>query len=438
MMLFKIAWKNIWRNRTRSLVLIAAVVLGLWGGLAMVSFSLGMMDQRARDQIETLISHLQIHHPEFREERKVAFVIPEGMEMLQEIQQKEDIVGATGRSLAMGMLASPRKSIGAMASGVIPESEAVVTRLEDKIVEGTYFPENARNPILVSKRAADLLNVKVRSKVTLTSQNAEGEMVASAFRVSGLFETIDAKYDESHVFVRLEDLQKMLEQEGEIHEIAILLPGKEEVLPVQTALVEAYPEVKVENWKEVSPEMSMMADSMDQVIWIFVGIVVIGLFFGIINTMLMAVLERKDETGMLMAIGMKRAQVFKMILWESTLLSLIGVPIGILLTQITVGALGNVGIDMSAFAEGLAQVGMSTKVYPMMEPRFYVIVAIQVFLVAILGSIYPAFKAVGIKNGSTIFLLIMLTPLTMGLSLIAAIILFYKTRNNYTPQYITR
>jgi hypothetical protein len=82
--------------------------------------------------------------------------------------------------------------------------------------------------------------------------------------------------------------------------------------------------------------------------------------------------------------------------------------------------------------------GMSTKVYPMMEPRYYVIVAIQVFLVAILGSIYPAFKAVGIKNGSTIFLLIVLAPLTMGLSLIGAVILFYRTRNKYTPQYIIR
>lgn len=437
-MLFRIAWKNIWRNRTRSLVLIAAVVLGLWGGLAMVSFSLGMMDQRARDQIETLISHAQIHHPEFREERKVEFVIPEGEQVLSEIQQNDDIVGATGRSLAMGMLASPRKSIGVMATGVMPESEAIVTKLDGKIVEGKYFPEKARNPILISKRAAKLLNIKLRSKVTLTSQNAEGEMVASAFRVSGLFETIDAKYDEANAFVRVKDLQKMLGQKGEIHEIAILLNSKEEVLPIQAELAEAYPEIKVENWKEVSPEMSMMADSMDQVIWIFVGIVVIGLFFGIINTMLMAVLERKEETGMLMAIGMKRAQVFKMILWESTLLSLVGVPLGILLTQITVGIMGNVGLDMSAFSEGLAQMGMSTKVYPMMEPRYYVIVAIQVFLVAILGSIYPAFKAVGIKNGSTIFLLIVLTPLTMGLSLIGAAILFFRTRNKYTPQYIVR
>lgn len=437
-MLFKIAWKNIWRNRTRSLVLIAAVALGLWGGLAMAAFTLGMMDQRAKDQIETLISHAQIHHPEFREERKVQFVIQDGLSVLEEIQKKENIVGATGRSLTMAMMASPRKSIGVMASGIMPESETVVTKLADKLVEGKYFPEKARNPILISKRAAKLLNIKLRSKVTLTSQNAEGDMVASAFRVSGLFETIDAKYDEANAFVRAEDLQKMLGQPGQIHEIAILLNSKDDVLPVQAELVEAFPDVKVENWKEISPEMSMMADSMDQYIWIFVGIVVTGLFFGIINTMLMAVLERKEETGMLMAIGMKRVQVFKMIILESTLLSLIGVPLGILFTQITVAALGNVGIDMSAFSEGLAQVGMSTKIYPMMESKYYILVAILVFLVAILGSIYPAFKAVGIKKGSTIFLLIMLAPLTMGLTLIGAIILFYRTRNTFTPQYIIR
>lgn len=437
-MLLKLAWKNIWRNRTRSLVLIFAVILGLWGGLAMVSFSLGMMDQRARDQIEKLISHVQGHNPDFRDERKVEFVIPDGMNKLDKIQQNENIKAATGRSLALGMLASPRKSIGVMATGVMPESEAIVTQLEGKLVEGDYFPETARNPILVSKRAAKLLNIKMRSKVTLTSQNAEGQMVASAFRVNGLFETIDSKYDEANVFVRMEDLQKMLGQEGQIHEIAILLNAKDEVVPVQAELVETFPDVKIENWKEISPELNMMAESMDQVIWIFVGVVIIGLFFGIINTMLMAVLERKEETGMLMAVGMKRIQVFKMILLESTLISLIGVPIGIMLTQITVGIMGNVGLDLSAFAEGLAQVGMSSKVYPMMEPKYYVQVACMVFLVAIIGSVYPAFKAVGFKNGSTIFLLIMLAPLTVGLSLLGAAYLFYKTRNTYTPQYIVR
>ncbi len=397
-MLLKIAWKNIWRNRTRSLVLIAAVVLGLWGGLAMVSFSLGMMDQRAKDQIEKLISHVQLHHPDYRDERKVELFIPDGLQVLNEIQQKPNIKAATGRSLAGGMLASPRKSIGVMINGVMPASEALVTQLEGKVIEGEYFPEDARNPILVSERAAKMLKIKLRSKITLTSQNAEGEMVASAFRVGGIFKTIDAKYDEAHVFVQATDLQRMLGQEGQIHEIAILLNSKEEVLPVQAELAEAFPEVQVETWKEVSPELSMMADSMDQVVWIFVGVVIIGLFFGIINTMLMAVLERKEETGMLMAVGMKRAQVFKMIVLESTLISLIGVPLGIVLTQLTVGIMGNVGIDMSAFSEGLAQMGMSSTVYPMMEPKYYVIVAIQVFVVAILGSIYPAFKAVGFKT----------------------------------------
>ena len=412
-MILKLAWKNIWRNKTRSLVLISAVALGLWGGLAMISFSLGMSDQRARDQIELQISHLQLHHPDFPNERKLSYTLPEGMSVLTEIQQQPKVVAATGRSLGTGMLASPRKTVGVVINGVIPESEGLVTQLDKKIVEGAYFPETRGKSILLSKRSAAMLKVKIRSKITLTTQNADGNMAAEAFRVAGLFETIDSKYDERNVFVRLADMQQMVGQAGEIHEIAVLMADKDDVDSLQSALIDAYPNMLVQNWKEVSPELRMMVESMDQVIWIFVGIIVIGLFFGIINTMLMAVLERSGETGMLMAIGMSKRRVFSLIILESILLSLVGVPLGILATEITVGIFGTYGIDMSAFSEGLSQMGMSSRVYLSMEPRYYLLVTVNILLAAFVASLYPGFKALGMKGAAGKFLLVFLASMLL-------------------------
>jgi putative ABC transport system permease protein len=422
-MLLNLAWKNIWRNKTRSLVLITAVALGIWGGLSMISFSLGMNDQRAKDQIQNQISHLQLHHPEFREERKIQFTIPGGDEVLEKVRAEAEVVASTSRSLAMGMLASPRKTVGIMVSGVDPENEALVTKLAEKVTEGDYFPDTRSKPILVSERTRDMLKLKLRSKLTITTQNADGDMVAEAFRVAGFYQTIDTKYDESHVFVKQEHLQSMLGQPGEIHEIALLVEDKNQVDSLKASLTSQLPEVLVEDWKDVSPELRMMVESMDQVIWIFVGIIVIGLFFGIINTMLMAVLERSRETGMLMAIGMNKRKVFSLIILESILLSLVGVPVGLLATEATVGIMSTYGLDLSSFSEGLAQFGMSARIFPVMDRSYYLIVSINILLAAFIASIYPGFKSLGMQGSTPRFFLVLIV--SIFLTPIAGLLLTY-------------
>lgn len=399
-MMISLAWRNIWRSPTRSLVVVVSVALGLWAGLAMVSFSLGMGDQRARDQIETMVSHLQIHAPGFTMEREARAYLPDGAAILDRSRQQAGVVSATGRTLSTGMISSPRKSSGVMINGVDPAHEALVTRLQSKVQEGDYLDAETRsNPILVSARTAELLGLELRKKVVLTIQNVDGDMVATAFRVVGIYKTIDAKYDEAHVFVRAEDLQQILGIEGQLHEIAIMATGKDAVAPIQQELAAAFPEVLVQDWMERSPELRMMAESMDSVMWIFVGIIVLALSFGIINTMLMAVLERTHELGMLMAVGMNKVRVFSLIMTETFFLSMIGAPLGLLLSWATVAYLGHPtnGIDMSVFSEGMAQLGMASTVYPYLDPNYYWQVLLIVAFAAFVSAIYPALKALSLK-----------------------------------------
>jgi ABC-type lipoprotein release transport system permease subunit len=364
----------------------------------MVSFSVGMSAQRARDQIQTRISHIQIHHPDYEQDQEVEKTLGvDTEELLQTAQRQVGVEAVTGRTLAKGMISSPRKSSGVQILGVMPEYEARTTQLDQQLTDGSYFDEKQRLPIIIGERLAEQLKTGLRKKLVLTFQDAKGEMVAGAFRVAGIYRSADAKYDERHVFVRAADLQNLLGIPGEVHEVAILAGDREQVAGIQAGMQEAYPSLLVENWKELSPELRLLTESMDQVVWIFVGIIVLALAFGIINTMLMAVMERTHELGMLMAVGMNKPRVFSMIMLETFYLSLVGAPIGLLGAWGTVSFFGKVGIDLSAFSQGMAELGMSSMVYTQLDPKYYLQVFVIVAITAFLSAIYPAIKALSLK-----------------------------------------
>ena len=402
-MLLQIAWRNIWRNRIRSLVVITAVVLGLSIGLSLLSFSWGMTEQRSRYMINHQFSHLQIHHPEFREEFQVDKWVPQHGEVEQTLSSLPEVRAMASRSMAMGMITSPKSGAGVRIIGVTPEKERILTHWEEdnKLIEGHFFEKKARNPIIIGQKLADKLKVGLRKKVVLTFQNTEREMVSGAFRVAGIYKTINSRYDEGNVFVQNTDLQQLIGEGEIVHEIAVLTHDMEQIPKIKAALG-TYDNMQVEDWKELAPDLKLMTESMDYYLYIFMTIILLALAFGIVNTMLMAVLERKHELGMLKAIGMTRGRVFLMIMLETLFLTIIGAPIGMFLAYLSINYLNKVGIDMSAFAQGMENFGMSAMVYPNIDASYYPKVAIMVVLTAMLSAIYPAIKALRIQPAEAV------------------------------------
>lgn len=392
-MILEIAWKNVWRSKYRSLVVIVAITLGLWAAIFMLAFSWGMYDQRINQAIQNEISHIQIHDSLYVDEPKVSYTLANSPEIMAALAQDADVAGFSARTIVSGMLASSRTSTGIKAVGVDKEAEDQVTELSAKLVDGDYFEGDRRNQIIIGQKLADKLQVKVRSKLVLTFQDPEGEIVAGAFRVVGLYKTTNPKYDEANAFLQQHDITRLLGDSSAIHEIAVLLKNNE----VQDAALERYraryPELAVQGWRDVAPELGFAIDSFDQIMQIFMGIIMLALAFGIINTMLMAVLERVREIGMLMAIGMNRPRIFFMIMFETVFLALVGGPLGVLLGYLSVTYFGTHGIDLGAWAEGFGSIGFDSMVYTRLEGGRYLQVAIQVIVVAVLAAIYPAIKA---------------------------------------------
>lgn len=401
-MILQLAWRNIWRNKIRSLVVILSIATGLWAGVFVMAFAWGMYQSQLKEVIKYELSHIQFHHPDFFPDKDINDTIPSVHSIAKTVRNSELTKRVTIRSKAQGMIMSPANSYGVSVSGIDPGDEDAVTELSEMITEGNYLSQDQRHKILVGQKLAGKLKVGVRGKVVIMMQDSHGEIVSGAFRVAGIFRTKNSMFDERNVFILRSELNQLAAIGDNAHEIAVLLKSDESVAAMQKSLQESYSNLSIESWRELNPELDLILESFNEYMFIFIGIILLALMFGIINTQLMAVLERQKELGMLMAIGMNKIRLFTMILMESVFLALIGGPLGIVLSYSTVSILKVKGINLSMFSEGLSMYGFSNYIYPDLELHRYGTVLLMTVSVAILSALYPAWKALRLNPSESI------------------------------------
>ena len=402
-MIIAVAWRNIWRSKTRSLVILVAICLGLASGIFYMAFYQGMVDQRINTAIKTEASHIQIHHKEYLNNPDKKFIIANSDSVTKVIHSVKGVKATSRRIITNTMIQSPATSSGVKVTGVVPEDEKQVTNLYNRLIEGTYFEDGKRNPIIVGKKLAEKLKIKLKSKVVITLQDMEGNMTGASFKVEGIFETSNTAFDESCVFVRKDDLSRvMLMGDNASHEIAVLLDNNEALDSADLTIKSKLSGLDVKTWREIMPDVSLVESSFGLTMVIFIGIILLALLFGIINTMLMAVLERTKELGMLMAIGMNKTRVFMMILLETVMLSLVGGVLGILLGWALNLYFGVAGIDLGAWSTAYKSMGFDTLVYTKLSMSVTFEIAVMVIVTGIIAAIYPAMKALKLKPAEAV------------------------------------
>jgi len=395
-----LAWKNIWRNKIRSGVILGAIATGLFSGTFMVTLLSGWIVGTVTGDIETQFSHVQLHDTAFLANSDInAFFLRHDVE--EKIRQSGAPAITAFRLNLNGMLASSHNAIGVTAKAVFEDTEKQVTTVWKQIPDtlGGYLPADARMAIVISKRIADKLKVRLRSKIVFTFQDVHGEMQSIAFRVCGIYKTTNGMFDEGNVFVRYGDVFDYTGLPADaVHEAAVRLPDLETCNVVAPQLKSLFPDMDVQDWKEMNPSLSMTMAYIDFFAVIILGIFLLALSFGIINTMLMAVLERTRELGMLGAIGMSKRKIFNMIMLETVFLTLLGGIIGVILGIAIVIPLTKTGIDFSFYMKDYFEdYGFSSIVYPILNAKMLVQTVILVILAGILSAIYPARKALKLK-----------------------------------------
>ena len=394
-MILSISWKNIWRKRVRSLVILIAIALGITTGIFNMGFYYGMIDQRTETAINNEASHIQIHDTSFMTNPDIKRYFTDARRMKREIGSMEKVRAVSNRIVVNSMAMTAETGVGVEIYGIDPEEEKQVTNIHEKLTAGNYFEDAGKHPILIGKELGEKLDVEVDNKIILHLQTVDGTMTRGRFEVTGIYRTSNAQFNERNVFVLRSDLREMIGLDSTAaHEMAILLVSNDPLDQVTDELSEKYPGLAVDPWYNIMPEVGLIENTMDVTMYFIMIIILFALCFGIINTMLMAVLERIKEIGMLKAIGMNKVRVFSMVMIETVLLVLTGGGVGLGLGTLVILITGSTGIDLSLYSQAWEELGYESVIYPTIGLANLVVVTLLVILTGILASIYPAIKAI--------------------------------------------
>jgi putative ABC transport system permease protein len=401
-MFIEMAWKNVWRNKKRSFVILTSIALGLCGGIFATGAMIGMAESMVNTAIDRDLAHIQIHTKAFKDNPLIQNCIPDADSLIAELHRVPGVRGITGRAKIEGMASSPATNSGVEILGIDPSAEASATTIFKRIVEGNYLDSNRVNSAMIGKILAEKLNLRLHSKLVLSFPGLDGSIIYGAFRITGIFQTESSLFDKSTVYVNNRDISALLGVPSIVHEIAIRLARADSVPSALASLRSAYPQLVVESWKDLAPELKITDELTNVTMLFFLAIILIGLLFGITNTMLMSVLDRVREFGMVMAIGMKRKRVFVQIVLETGLLSIVGSVVGVSAGIILIDITRRTGIDLSVFAEGLSSYGISPMLYPVLPLEMYFELGILIVLTALAAAIYPGIKATRLKPAEAI------------------------------------
>ncbi|HXJ17832.1 MAG TPA: ABC transporter permease [Candidatus Polarisedimenticolia bacterium] len=400
MLFFSMAWRNVWRNRRRSLLTVGAIALGLAFNIFMRGIGDGFHDQMVDNSVRAEIGHIQIHRFGYRDDPGLNQTLPAPQRVAQAIRSLPHVRGYTFRVLGGGLASTTENSSGVQILGVDPAQEQTVTTIQNAIVQGRYLDSGMQRPILLGERLAAHLKTSLDDKVVLLVQAADGSMGAELFRVAGIFRSGAPEMDAGVVFILRSDAQTLFALGDRITEAALLLDSSRQVPAALDALSKGLTGEPVEilPWWRVEPFLQQFIQIDDAFFYVIVLIFFVVISIGILNTIMMSVFERVREFGVMMALGTRPRQIIKLVVEEALALGLVGIVAGSLIGSALTQYFARHGINLSSFSAGAAALGItSSRVYSELTLGNLVYSNLAVLAVVMLVALYPAVHAAGLR-----------------------------------------
>ena len=395
-MYFQMAWRNVWRNPRRTIVILVAVIIGVWSMVLLGALMRGIAVGMVKNGIATLTGHIQIHHQGYRNDPSIENSMADSQAVeIALIEQLPPGAHWTMRVRVNAIANNARHSSGVTLVGIEPLAEAKVSFIGSAIFRGVYLAPEDENGILVGEALLKRFGTKIGRKLVLMAQDTEQEIASRAFRIVGIFRSEMESTEKQFVFVTRTASQKMLKLGKGISEISILLPEGHEKMGAIKGLKSILPadQFEIHHWQELLPFQTAYLRILDGFMWFWFLVVFVAMGFGIVNTTLMAVFERMREFGLMKALGMKPWWILRAVLVEAFLLLICGMIIGNSLGLLSCYALSGHGIDLSALAAGAESAGMTRIIYPAVALKDVMVANLTVLLLGLLVSLYPAIKA---------------------------------------------
>ena len=391
--MLRLAWRNLWRNYRRTLIMLAAITVGVWAMIFMTALMRGMVDEMVRNAIRALPGHVQIHHPGFRDDPSVANLVSPPDEALRAALDGEDVVAWSTRVRVPAVISSERDTRGVILLGIEPEREKDLSFIAEDMAEGRFLESRDDKGLIVGRKLLERLDTELGKRVVVMSQDPDNEIADRGFRIVGVFESKLPSTEESFIFAGEQTVQKLLRIDDRVSEIAVLGEDYRNVEGLHEEIARAAgPAVEVLPWYELDRYMGTMLSVMDGFVWVWIVVVFLALSFGLVNTLVMAVFERVREIGLMLALGMTPRNILSQIVAESILLLVLGLAVGNVLAWASIEPLKG-GIDVSIVAEGMEMMEASSVLYPALYAKDMILANVIVLVLGFLASLSPAWRA---------------------------------------------
>ncbi|MCW5660017.1 MAG: ABC transporter permease [Burkholderiaceae bacterium] len=398
MILWTLAWRNVLRNRRRSLITIASIAVGL----AALTFLWGFVDGMNRQMVENTTRYfagdVQVHVAGYHEDPSLDRAIADAAPLIDALRGEPAVAAASLRLEGKALASHGAMSRGVKVVGIDPRSEAPVTDLLKAIVDGAPLDAGATGGVLIGTQLAESLGVKAGDEIVLVGQAYDGSVASGRLPVRGVFRTQIDELDGYLAVAPLATVREFLAAPGAATAVALRLRDRNALAAVQASLAERLgPRYEVVGWPTLLPMVAVSTRYHEVMSYVVLAVFFVVVGAGVANPVLMAVLERTREFGVMLALGTSRSRLLRLVLYEALLLGAIGLVIGNAIGLALTAAFGRLGIDLSAF--GAAQrtmPGLADIVYPVVQPERSVMISALLFGIAALVALLPALKAAGL------------------------------------------
>jgi putative ABC transport system permease protein len=393
--LVRMAWRNVWRNKRRTLIALVAIALGLVFLAFMDGSIAGFQQAVFGNAVRLQGGNVQVHAPGYGEKAKRLPLLPlaDAESAVQAARVRPQVVAASRRINTGGFVSSREATMPVMISGIEPELEAPVGLLARNISQGRYLIAGDEDLILVGQAMATRLKVGVGDRITLLGRATHEQMRRRTMTVVGIYDLGLPEAEKQMVYISLAEAQTLFDLRDQATEVVVALQSVGQEKAVVAALQAALPAYEVASWQELNPEMNQSLEVDKQVMSIFGLVVLLIAGVGILNLMLMAVFERTREIGLLAAMGLKRHEILGLFLLEGVFIGLLGSLIGCVLGGLVVSGVGQVGIKLSIAEMGEMMALLGDRLYPTLRIDLLLGRALTVAVIAALASLYPAWQA---------------------------------------------
>ena len=396
MLILKVAWRNIGRNRRRTVVTVGAMAFGLYAMVIWFGMLQGMLNDMEATVVEVELGDLQIHAPTYLDDPSLYTYIDNVDALLSRLEAAG--FRASARLVGAGLAASHDSAAGASLRGIDVQGNAGVSVISTRLAEGAWLDDDDPAGVVVGRRLARTLDLAVGDELVVLSQTTDGAIANDLYAVRGILDSVSDGIDRSAVFLTDAAFRELFVMPAGAHEIVLRKPDDLELTAALEAAQVLAPDLDTQSWRSLVPTLATYLDSARQMMAIISAIIYIVIAILILNAMLMAVFERIREFGVLKALGVEPRQVLSLIFAESALQTGLALAIGLALSLPTLWYLVEYGIDTGALG-GVSVIGatFATVWRAAVSPATFVTPSMTLILLVLLAVIYPALKAARIS-----------------------------------------